>query len=558
MNIFDMNIPAKRLLLGGVAVLGIVALAGCGGGGGTDSEEMLGGNGKNGGETTANDGDRTDDDSTTSSGGRGTGVGGGGGSGSTGGNGNGSGDNGTSTAPVVSLNKSSVRLDEGGTVGPQSADITVTLDPAPTEELMLAYTFSADPDNDIAVTFDTAGVVDNEDDGTITVPAGTSSFVITIMAENDAAEPGGMETFTVTLNDPSDESYTVDRTYGTLELMVYDSGRFPTTPQVEFSTATASVDESAGTYDITIELDSARQTDVDLSYTVSGTATSGSDYTAPSGTVTITAGQTSAVISVPITDDTANESAETIIVTITSSDDYDIGTGTFTLTINSDPGDVPATPVNPQVSVGTGTNYVSGAGRDISRVLAALGRSASGDDAAISANLNQLGFIPEHPDGGDNQFTHWGTWLQGDDSLRIWAVAPAGTNGNLFADNAGFTGASANYSGDVTGLAYHGAHGSEEGGRFTADISLTANFTADTFSGSVTGFDLEDSSATDPTWSVTLEDGGFVSGSATGGNWGYQFYRGGDSGNPDGAVGDMNLRFSDGRATGAFHATAGQ
>ena len=35
MNVFDMNIPAKRLLLGGVAVLGVVALTGCGGGGGT-------------------------------------------------------------------------------------------------------------------------------------------------------------------------------------------------------------------------------------------------------------------------------------------------------------------------------------------------------------------------------------------------------------------------------------------------------------------------------------------------------------------------------------------
>ena len=35
MNALNMNTSAKRLLLGGVAILGVVALAGCGGGGGT-------------------------------------------------------------------------------------------------------------------------------------------------------------------------------------------------------------------------------------------------------------------------------------------------------------------------------------------------------------------------------------------------------------------------------------------------------------------------------------------------------------------------------------------
>ena len=459
--------------------------------------------------------------------------------------------------PVVSLDRSSVRLDEGGGDGPKSAEITVTLsESAPDGGLTLGYAITGDAeDNDIQLAFNPSTVVDNADD-TITVPAGTGSFVITVTATDDSTAEGGgsgLETFTVTFNDPDDDSYTVDQTYNTLELMVYDMGSFPTTPRVQFSTATASVDESAGTYEITVELDSERTTDVVLSYTVSGTATSGSDYTAPSGTVTIPAGQTSAVIRVPITDDTANEIAETIIVTISSSDDYDIGTGTFTLTINSDPGDVPATPVNPQVSVGTGTNHVSGESRDISRVLAALGRpeSVQGAGDGTAGNVNRgLSFIPEAPEGVT--FTHWGTWLESDNRLRIWAQPPAGTTGRLFVDNADFTGASATYEGDVTGLAYHGTHGREEGGQFTADISLTANFTDDTFSGEVTGFDLVAPDATDPTWSVTLEDGGFVSGDATDGNWTYGFYRGGDSGNPDGAVGDMYLEFSDGRAAGAF------
>jgi uncharacterized delta-60 repeat protein/CSLREA domain-containing protein len=54
-----------------------------------------------------------------------------------------------------------------------------------------------------------------------------------------------------------------------------------------------------------------------LTYSVSGTSNSGSDFTALSGTVTITAGSTSATIIVPVIDDALAEGSESVVLTLT-------------------------------------------------------------------------------------------------------------------------------------------------------------------------------------------------------------------------------------------------
>ena len=74
----------------------------------------------------------------------------------------------------------------------------------------------------------------------------------------------------------------------------------------------------------------ASSTDTTLSYSVGGTATSGSDYTALPLSVTIPAGATTATITVPINNDSLVEPNETVIVTLSSitSGDSDISIGT--------------------------------------------------------------------------------------------------------------------------------------------------------------------------------------------------------------------------------------
>jgi len=62
----------------------------------------------------------------------------------------------------------------------------------------------------------------------------------------------------------------------------------------------------------------ASSTDTTVSYTVGGTASAGSDYTALSGSVIVLAGNTTALIPVDVQDDPTVEGTETVIVTLTA------------------------------------------------------------------------------------------------------------------------------------------------------------------------------------------------------------------------------------------------
>ena len=106
-----------------------------------------------------------------------------------------------------------------------------------------------------------------------------------------------------------------------------------TAPALTFTVASASVDEAAGTYQISVTLSASSSTATTLSYTLSGTATQGSDYTIQAS-VTLAANVTTAQIPIVIVDDQDEEPDETVIVTLASGDGYTLGSITaFTLTI---------------------------------------------------------------------------------------------------------------------------------------------------------------------------------------------------------------------------------
>ena len=70
-----------------------------------------------------------------------------------------------------------------------------------------------------------------------------------------------------------------------------------------------------GLFTITLPRESAH--DVTVTYTLSGTAIEGADYTARTGTVTIPAGETEAEIVIPVINDSEAEDPETVILTMT-------------------------------------------------------------------------------------------------------------------------------------------------------------------------------------------------------------------------------------------------
>lgn len=111
----------------------------------------------------------------------------------------------------------------------------------------------------------------------------------------------------------------------------------------------------------TVTLTSASASDVVVTYTVGGTATSGSDYTALSGTVTVLAGQLSAQIPVDVLDDPDVEGVETVTVTLQSATaPYTIAAANASLNITSE--DVGTIPFNGSYSQDFNTLANSGTG----------------------------------------------------------------------------------------------------------------------------------------------------------------------------------------------------
>ena len=112
--------------------------------------------------------------------------------------------------------------------------------------------------------------------------------------------------------------------------------------EVEATTPTLNIAGGSGKegdddeIDFTVTLDEAASGTVTVSYATSdGTADAGDDYTAKSGTLSVSAGATSKTISVSIEDDIENESDETFTVTLSNPSGADLGTATATGTIRN-------------------------------------------------------------------------------------------------------------------------------------------------------------------------------------------------------------------------------
>ena len=90
-------------------------------------------------------------------------------------------------------------------------------------------------------------------------------------------------------------------------------------PTLQFSTATYTVAENAGSVTLTVRRlnDTNAAVTVDCA-TANGTATAGSDYSTTNGTLTFAAGQTNQTLTVPILNDGLVESTETFTVTLSN------------------------------------------------------------------------------------------------------------------------------------------------------------------------------------------------------------------------------------------------
>ena len=121
-------------------------------------------------------------------------------------------------------------------------------------------------------------------------------------------------------------------------------------PTVTVSASDAVAGEPADDGEFTFTRTGPTTGSLTVLYSVSGSATADSDYTALTGTAIISTGQATATVAVSVLDDTETEAAETVTMTVTADPAYLVGVpATDTVTITDD--DTPTVTVTATDSV---------------------------------------------------------------------------------------------------------------------------------------------------------------------------------------------------------------
>ncbi|MCG8448163.1 MAG: Ig-like domain-containing protein, partial [Pirellulales bacterium] len=227
--------------------------------------------------------------------------------------------------------------DDGATVSIAATDAAAA---EPADDGQFTVTLSAAADTDTVVNYTASGTASGGTDyatfsGSVTITAGSTTATIDVDVTDDAF-PEPAETVIVTLDSTDNAGIAVHGTNNSATVTITDDDG----ATVSIAATDASAAEPADDGQFTVTLSAAADTDTVVNYTASGTASGGTDYATFSGSVTITAGSTTATIDVDVTDDAFPEPAETVIVTLDSTDNAGIavhGTNnSATVTITDD------------------------------------------------------------------------------------------------------------------------------------------------------------------------------------------------------------------------------
>lgn len=150
-----------------------------------------------------------------------------------------------------------------------------------------------------------------------TIPAGQASLDIIVTPVNDSTVEGP-ETVTLQLG-PGDGYVLSGSTSATVTITDDDT----VLPKVSLvATTPTTVENSGAPAVLTFSRTGATTSALTVNYIVSGTATSGADYMALSGSVTIPANAPSATVNVQPVDDSVSESLETVVLTTSGNAGY--------------------------------------------------------------------------------------------------------------------------------------------------------------------------------------------------------------------------------------------
>lgn len=225
----------------------------------------------------------------------------------------------TDKLPTLSLSQNVSTVNEGSTV-----TYTVTSDEAaPTGGITIPFTVAGTSTSGTDYTALTAS--------SVTIPAGSKTGTVTLTTIADTTTEGD-ETVIVTLGAATNAS--VSDTAKTVTTTISDTSKALGTAEMTLTGAT-SVDEGS-TVTYTVTLGSNATTALSIPYTLTGTATSGTDFTGSTGTISVAAGAKTGTLTLTTVADTATEGAETVTVTLGTVSGFTSasGQGAVTTTVN--------------------------------------------------------------------------------------------------------------------------------------------------------------------------------------------------------------------------------
>ncbi|EMI19186.1 Na-Ca exchanger/integrin-beta4 [Rhodopirellula maiorica SM1] len=194
----------------------------------------------------------------------------------------------------------------------------------------ISVALSAASESEIVIPFAVNGTATAGTDYTISssplrIPAGATSGTIVVTVISDT-ESEADESISVTLQSPTGASLGTDTTH-TITLQDSDSS-VPSQPIVTLANVTETVSEGGSAINVAVQLSKTSDTAITIPFTVTGSATSGSDYTVVVNPITIAAGQTVGNITINLVDDAIVESLETVVVTLNQPTGANLGEST--------------------------------------------------------------------------------------------------------------------------------------------------------------------------------------------------------------------------------------
>ncbi|MCX7419344.1 MAG: trypsin-like serine protease [Planctomycetia bacterium] len=160
----------------------------------------------------------------------------------------------------------------------------------------------------------------------VTIPAGQSSVTVTLTPIDDSlTEPS--ESVIATLQ--SSTTYNLDGTRAASTVTIADNDQVLPTISLRATDATAAetrIGQVVNRGQYQISRTGLTTTSLTVFYTVSGSATNGSDYSQFSGSITIPAGKSSVTLSLNPVDDSQSEGTETVILTLAARSNYAVDT----------------------------------------------------------------------------------------------------------------------------------------------------------------------------------------------------------------------------------------